>query len=155
MPLAVVPLISSLNATMSKLNPSADIFGTEFGAALNIYVKPIINITGGTFVSWADPTMSIISATRVLNPNSQILATQLGKIIELSFRSIYTRNQLRIDVPMGMLPGMFSSFFSTPNPSNQILGPQIGAAIDSFARSIIITSMDVTSGYTPVSGPIL
>jgi len=58
-------------------------------------------------------------------------------------------------VPMGMLPGMFSSFFSTPNPSNQILGPQIGAAIDSFARSIIITSMDVTSGYTPVSGPIL
>lgn len=154
MSLAVEPLISSLNLTMSKLNPSADIFGTEFGRALDIYVRPIINITGGTFVSWADPTMSIISASRVLNPNSQVFAIQLGKIIETAFRSIYTRNQLSIKVPDGMLPGMFGSFFAQLNSSNQILGAQLATAIDGFARITIITSMDVTSGYTSVSGPI-
>ena len=53
-----------------------------------------------------------------------------------------------------MLPAQFLNFFRVMNPTGSILAGQMGKAIDAFARMCIITSVDVTSGGTPVIGPI-
>ena len=155
MPLLAEPLIASFNLTMNKYPPSSEVFGSEIGSALENYVGPILNMTGGNFLGWVSPIASIISVSRVPRPNSSIYGTQLGKIIETSFRTIQTRNQLGpVQIPEGMLPAQFINFFSVMNPTGSILAGQMGKGIDAFARMCIITSVDVTSGGTPVIGPI-
>ena len=155
MPLLVEPLIASFNLTMSKYPPSPEVFGSEIGSALEIFVKPILNMTGGNFLGWVSPTPQIISISRVPRPDSSIYGMQLGKIIETSFHTIQTRNQLGpVQIPKGMLPAQFINFFRVMNPTGSILAGQMGKAIDAFARMCIITSIDVTSGGTPVIGPI-
>ena len=156
MPLLVEPLIASFNLTMSKYPPSPEVFGAEMGSALETFVRPILNMTGGNFLGWVSPTPQIISISRVPRPDSSIYGMQLGKIIETSFRTIQTRNQLGpIQIPEGMLPAQLINFFRvTNNPTGSILAGQMGKAIDAFARMCIVTSVDVTSGGTPIIGPI-
>lgn len=155
MPLVVSNLIQPFRLTMSRQNPSSDIFGQEIGTALEAYVKPILNITGGQFINWASPTQQIVSACRILNQNYGVLAAQLGTIIQTSFRTIYTRNQLRIELPEGTLTNDFSIIFSKLNTSSDVLATEMATSIHKFASLILITSLDVTSGGAPITGPIL
>ena len=154
MPLLVEPLISSLTTTMGKMNPSPAIFANEFTTALEAYIRPILNMTGGNFIEWLTPRMQIMNISSVLNPSSNIYGMQLGRIIEVSFSTIQTRNQLGpVQIPEGILPSQFLGFFSALNPSSSILAAQLGKAIHVFARGSVITSVDMFTG-TPVTGPI-
>lgn len=156
MPLAVPLLISSLTVAMRKQNPTSDIFGVDVGTALETYVRPILNITGGNFVGWINPREQIIAVSRISNVDTSSFAIKLGNIIENSFLSIQTRNQIGpMTIPKGMLPSQFIGFFSAVYPSSEVLAVKLGKAIDAFARGCLITSADVTSGGTPITGPIL
>ena len=156
MPLAVQPLISSLTVIMRKQNPTPDVFGNDMGTALETYVRPIINITGGNFTGWINPREQIIAASRVPNVDTSSFAIKLGSIIENSFLSIQTRNQIGpMTIPKGMLPSQFIGFFSAVYPSSEVLAVKLGKALDAFARGCLITSADVASAGTPVTGPIV
>lgn len=156
MPLAAPLLISSLTVAMRKQNPTPDIFGTDVGTALETYVRPILNITGGNFVGWINPREQIIAASRMLTVDNTSFASKFGSIIENSFLSIQTRNQIGpMTIPKGMLPSQFIGFFSAVYPSSEVLAVKLGKAIDAFARGCLITSADVTSGGTPITGPIV
>lgn len=156
MPLLVEPLISSFTLTMSKYPPSSEPFAAEISSALEMYVSPVLNMTGGTFLGWINPREQIMLASNIPKLDSTAYAVQLGKIIETAFRTIQTRNQLGpVQIPEGILSSQFVVFFQAiTNPSGEILAGQMGRAIDAFARMCIVTSMDVTSGGVPVAGPI-
>lgn len=156
MPLAKEPLISSLTVAMAKQNISAEIFANDFATALEVYVRPILNMTGGNFLGWFDPRTQIVSISRTPTIDTSLYGINLASVIETSFRSIQTRNQIGpVQIPEGMLAGQFVGFFQKKNPTSQILAIDLGTSIDIFARGCVITSVDVTSGGTPVTGPIL
>ena len=147
-------LISSMRVTFSKQNPTPEIFASDFSIGLEQYIMGSMNIVGGNFMFWVNPISQVISITRAVNPVSEIYAVQLGTIIENAISTMYTRSQISIIVPKGVIVSDLLRIFRVNNFTPDVIAVEVSVAIDKLARMTLVTCSDaVTLGF-PVTGNI-